>query len=98
MILIDPLQMTSDPDEWYNGFDPREINNDTNGLPDFSLPVSMQVCDFLGFLDFTIFFTNLPLPQTFLERREVATKERKKYCVQTSCLWGCGESVNPPKN
>ena len=35
------------------------------------------------------FFTNLPLPQNFLERREVATKERKikksgLYCIQTS--------------
>ena len=48
-------------------------------------------------------FTNLPLPQNFLERREVTTKERKKEaaCIvsepQVSCLWGCGESVNPPK-
>ena len=32
-----------------------------------------QACDFSGFL-----FTNLPLPQNCLERREVATKERKK--------------------
>ena len=30
------------------------------------------------FPDFRIFFTNLPLPKNFLERREVATKERKK--------------------
>ena len=48
-------------------------------------------------------FTNLPLPQAFLERRKVATKERKKEiaCIVSkplvSCLWGCGESVNPPK-
>ena len=39
----------------------------------------------------------------FLERREVATKERKKEvaCIVSkplaSWLWGCGESVNPPK-
>ncbi|XP_071802297.1 whirlin-like isoform X1 [Asterias amurensis] len=32
------VKMTSDKDEWYNGFDPRQINDDTNGLPDFSLP------------------------------------------------------------
>ena len=31
-----------------------------------------QACGFSGFC------TNLPLPQHFLERREVATKERKK--------------------
>ena len=30
------------------------------------------------FPDFRIFLTNLPLPQPFLERRELATKERKK--------------------
>ncbi len=35
--------MTSDQDEWYNGFDPRQINDDTNGLPDFSLPVSLFI-------------------------------------------------------
>ena len=38
-----------------------------------------QASDFLGFFpDFKISFTNLPLPQNCLERREVATKERKK--------------------
>ena len=49
-----------------------------------------------------IFFTNLPLLQHFLERWEVATKKRKEVaCIVSkplvSCLWGCGESVNPPK-
>ena len=46
------------------------------------------------------FYTNLPLPQQFLERREVATKERKTCIVSkppVSYLCGCGESVNPPK-
>ena len=33
------------------------------------------------------------MPKHFLERREVATKERKNLPV----LWGCGESVNTPK-
>ena len=44
-------------------------------------PVISQ--DFSLFQDF---FKNLPLPQNFLERREVTTKERKNclYCVQTS--------------
>ena len=60
-------------------------------------------CDFSGFFPISGFFTNLPLPQNFLERREVATKERKKWPVLcpnslVSCLWGCGESVNPPKS
>ena len=56
-----------------------------------------QACDLSGF------FTNLPLPQNLLERTEVATKEGKKEvaCIVSkplvSCLWGCGESVNPPK-
>ena len=41
--------------------------------------------------------------KNFLERGEVATKERKKEvaCIVStplvSCLWGCGESVNPPE-
>ena len=57
-----------------------------------------QACDFSGFL-----FTNLPLPKHCLERREVATKEGNKEvaCIVSepliSCLWGCGESVNPTK-
>ena len=59
-----------------------------------------QVCDFSGFFLISGFFTNLPLPRNFLERREVATKERKwpVLCPDlVSCLWGCGESVNLPK-
>ena len=51
--------------------------------------------DFLGFC------TRLCLPQSFLERREVATKERSSlYFVQNLLFLvcgGCGESVNPPK-
>ena len=49
------------------------------------------------FPDFWIVcFTNLSLPQNFLERREVATKEKKEVtCIVSkplvSCLWGCGE-------
>ena len=38
----------------------------------------LQACDFSEFFLISGFFTNLPLPQNFLERREVATKERKK--------------------
>ena len=34
--------------------------------------------DFTGFFQISGFFTNLPLPLNVLERREVATKERKK--------------------
>ena len=37
-----------------------------------------QACDFFGFFLIWGFFTNLPLPPNYLERREVATKERKK--------------------
>ena len=77
------------------------------------LPMMIHVrmyhaCDFSGFSpDFRIFFfTNLPLPTNFLERWEVhvATKGKKEVaCIVStplhvvSCLWGCGESVNPPK-
>ena len=48
------------------------------------------------------FFTNVLLSQHFLERREVATTVKKEvaFIVSTplvSCLWRCGESVNPPK-
>ena len=54
------------------------------------------------FPDFKIFFFQIPLCLKFLEIRELSTKERKKYCVQTSSflfveMWRCGESVNPPK-
>ena len=62
-----------------------------------------QECDFSGFfLNFRI-FSNLPLPHNFLERREVASHQGKKEvaCIVSkplvSCLWGCGDSVNPPK-
>ena len=41
----------------------------------------MQACDLWGFFLSSGFFTNLPLPETFLETREVATKERKKSPV-----------------
>ena len=46
---------------------------------------------FLGIFQISWFFTNLPLPQNVLERREIAIKPL------VSCLWGYGESVNPPK-
>ena len=55
------------------------------------------------FPHFRISFTNLSLSQNILERRvqKPPRKERSTcslYCVQTSSfLWGCGESVNPPK-
>ena len=48
-------------------------------MPDFPLSEvnkyihSFQACDFSGF-----YFTSLPLPQNILERREVASMERKK--------------------
>ncbi|XP_022105757.1 whirlin-like isoform X2 [Acanthaster planci] len=32
------VKMTSDPDDWSSGFDLKQINEDTNGLPDFSMP------------------------------------------------------------
>ena len=37
-----------------------------------------QAYDFSRFFLISGFFTNLPLPKNLLERREVATKERKK--------------------
>ena len=39
---------------------------------------NIQACDFSGFFRISGYFTNLPLPQNGLERREVASKERKK--------------------
>ena len=51
---------------------------------------AFQACDFLGFC------YNILYPKYLPERREVATKERKKYCIQTSSFlysW-CEESVS----
>ena len=50
--------------------------------------------------DFSGFY---PLPQSLLERREVATKESTGQPVLWSgplvyCLWGCGEIVNSPES
>ena len=39
MVLCE--QVTSEPEERYSSIDPRQINDDTNGLPDFALPVSI---------------------------------------------------------
>ena len=48
-------------------------------LPNWALPIAGLWFLWI-FPDFRIFYTNLPLPQPqhFLERRELATKERKK--------------------
>ena len=62
-----------------------------------------QACGFSGLFLISEFvftnFYNLPLPRNCLERREVATKEVARIVSKplVSCLWGCGESVNPPK-
>ena len=56
---------------------------------------TFQSCDFSGFSWFPDFyFTNLPLPQNVLEKREVACIMSKPLVY---CLWGCGESVNSQK-
>ena len=58
-------------------YTPSDANwlTNNNKLYDFFL---MQACDFSGFFLISGFFTNLPLLQNVLERREVATQERKK--------------------
>ena len=63
---------------------------------------SMSMLTFLKHVISQDFYKNFPLPQKDLERREVAIKERNKFaCIVSkplvSCLWGCGESVNPQK-
>ena len=60
-----------------------------------------QACDFSGFFpDFMFFFTNLPLPQKE-KRSSHQGKNVQVTCIVSkplvSCLWGCGESVNPTK-
>ena len=46
---------------------------------EFMSPCVPQACDISGFFPISgFFFTNLPLPQDVLERREVATKEIKR--------------------
>ena len=53
-----------------------------------------QACDFSRFFLIWGFYLNFLLPQNVLEGREVACIVSKPL---VSCLWGCGESVNPPE-
>ena len=52
----------------------------------------LQACDFSGFFMISGFKKNLPLPQNFLERSSLYFSK-----PLVSSLWGCGESVHPPK-